>query len=255
MLDYNILNRASFEKISFEELIKISPGFTKHHVKQFPDQIFCAKSFKWSYGVSPNEGGSYGWPKCPLQISITNIINNRIESPLNISPPILLRNQIEFSVYNPASIYVTIHMSCDGILVTPKDSTIIITDKEIFGYILLDDSQKGMLALSEAAVDRLDEALGGSLRKQLLGGQLGPMFELLPDKEKLKAIKQMTNSNQISELADEKNNEMKQLKDDESLVALLIGDLIMLQSKYNFDLNVDEIQELARLLITKGWQR
>lgn len=254
MMDYNILNRGSFNetKLSFE--IGVDPGKSNKHVHKLPTGgALCLKKAEWKYGVDAGQLDSYGWPRSPLKISINSALKDQTASPAIFSPPELLRDEVEISISNPSTLRVTVHITIYGVIVAPMAGEPLLSDKEILGYSLLDDSQKGMLALSEAVIDRVDQhfkQLGlEGLRDQMLGGQVGPALSMLPENLKHLALPNTINPTTIPETP------ALSLKDDAELKSLLIGDLVTYKTLNDSEITLDEIQSLVTYLLDKGWMR
>jgi len=97
----NILNRASFEEVNLSLSCLVKPGKTeKVDSKLAPGQVFCLQEISWRYGVESAQD-NYGWPKCPLKVSIQDIFQDKVETPHKVSPPKLLIDQIEIEATNP----------------------------------------------------------------------------------------------------------------------------------------------------------
>ena len=251
MMDYNILNRGAFNetKLSFE--VTSEPGNSGTHIHKLPrGGAFCLKSAEWKYSVGGGQIDPYGWPRSPLKISINDVLREQTASPVNYSPPKLLRDKIEILVSNPSTLRVTVHITVCGVTVAPVAGEPLLSDKEILGYSLLDDSQKGMLALSEAVIDRIDEhfkQLGlDGLRDQMLGGQVGPAMQMLPEGLRHLALPNSGSVEPIIPLP---------LKDEADLKSLLIGDLVTYKTLNSSEISLDEIQALVDYLLDKGWMK
>jgi hypothetical protein len=238
MYDFNILNRADFSKHSFSKTVVCRAGDQTYNKIDFqPGELFCLLKVSWKYEVK-TVTDNYGWPKAPLNISIQDAFTSETSSPQIFSPPKIIREKLEINIINPSPLEVVLHLKCFGTLVAPKANE-ILSDKEILGYVLLDDSQKGMLALSETIVDNLEERLGVDLRKSLPAGQAGSL-ESIPKLLQTGAVKALPGSDQNL-----------QEKTDEDLKSLLIGDLVVAQTS----LALDEITKLAEILIQKNWKK
>jgi len=96
---------------------------------------------------------------------------------------------------------------------------------------LLDNNQKGLLALTEVMATK-HNALEDTILTSLLNNKLLTSQGQLPAKN------------------------LASLPDEESLVSLMIGDLITFQSlQTSCNLQLDQIRELAKYLINKKWLR
>jgi len=265
MMDYNILNRGSFNetKLSFD--VTSNPSNSGIHVHDILEGgAFCLRKAEWKYSVGDGQIDPYGWPRSPLKISINKILQDQTASPVEFSPPELLRDKIEISTFNPSTLRVTVHIILYGVMMVPMAGEPLLSDKEILGYSLLDDSQKGMLALSEAVIDRLDQHLKqlglDGLRDQMLGGQVGPALSLLP--EGLRHLVALPNSDPNTNPQSDPNTNPQfealpalPLKDEAELKSLLIGDLVTFKTLNNSEITLDEIQSLADYLLDKSWTR
>jgi len=257
MMDYNILNRGAFNKTKLSFDITSEPSNSGVHIHKLPEgAAFFFFFSEWKYSVGAGQIDPYGWPRSPLKISINNVLHDQTASPVEFSPPELLRDKIEISTANSSTLRVTVHITIYGVLMSPTAGEPLLSDKEILGYSQLDDSQKGMLALSEAVIDRIDEhfkQLGvGGLRDQMLGGQVGAAMEMLPKGLRHLALPS-TNIDLIEPLSEE--SPALPLKDDSEVKSLLIGDLVTYKTLNSSEITLDEIQALADYLLDKGWLR
>jgi hypothetical protein len=255
MMDYNILNRGAFNetKLSFD--ITSNPGNAGIHVHNLPEGgAFCLNKAEWKYSVGAGQIDPYGWPKSPLKISINKVLKDQTASPVEFNPPELLRDKIEITTVNPSTLRVTVHITIYGVLMSPVAGEPLLSDKEILGYSLLDNSQKGMLALSEAVIDRIDQhfkQLGmDGLRDQMLGGQVGPASQMLPE-----GLRHLALPNTQELPPETEAISALPLKDETELKSLLIGDLVTYKTLNSSEISLDEIQALADYLLEKGWMR
>lgn len=219
----DIVGKANFEEVNLQLSCNVKSGDTEKIVNKFDSrQVLCLQEVSWKYGVS-NSQDNYGWPKSPLKISVSGLFTDRIETPFKISPPKLLIDQIEIAASNPSSLDVKLYFNLKGILVTPYENE-SLSLKEILGYILLDNNQKGLLALSESK-QNIDETILTSF-----------LFGKLP----------------LDKLSSQQKS-IEFLADSESLISLMIGDLVTFKSES--PMNIEVIQELAKYLINKKWIR
>lgn len=255
MRDLNILNRASFEEKKLQLTCTVKPGQQEKIVATFKSgQVFCLQEISWRYGVE-NVQDNYGWPKTPLLINISGILNDRIETPYKLSPPKLLAEQIEIEAFNPSGVNVKLYYTLDGILVTPNENE-SLSYKEILGYILLDNNQKGLLALSE--VNASKQSLEETILTSILNGKLSldklPLLQqtmgFLPINKEDDALVDKL----VARAYQSKSKEP--IADSESLISLMIGDLVTFQpAQSQIKIDVELIQELAKYLISKKWNR
>ena len=239
MMDFNILNRATFKKTSLEVSITAEPGTQAQHVVPLQGGSFCLEYVEWKYSVSAGQS-DYDWPKVPMQISIGDVID-RTASPIEYAPPTILED-FRIRVKNPSAIKVTVNFRLRGTHVIPIPGNIPLSEKEILGYNMLNDSQKGMLALQEAAYDRLDEhfrqlGVEGGIRNALLAGQISDLKQL-PGSEPLALTSDLIPRKSV-----------------EDLHSLLLGDLVTYKALHGSILELDEIQAIAKFLLEKNWIR
>jgi hypothetical protein len=225
MQDLNLFSRANFEDTTLQLTCTAKPGQSgKAFISFSPDQVFCVQEVSWKYSVETAGDDPYGWPKFPVKVTILGITENRVEAPVKVSPPKLLTDSLQVEIQNPASLVVTVHFTIKGILATSKNNGSVSTT-EILGYALLDNNQRGMLALSGAHNSR----------------QLGAEGAFLTESQTHKTLA------------------MKQplaLEDEQSLNSLMIGDLVTYQpSQPEFALKLEQIRDLAKYLINKKWAR
>jgi hypothetical protein len=177
-----------------------------------------------------------------MRISINNAVTQQTASPVILSPPAILTPKIEVNIHNPSSLRVTIHLTISGELAVPIEGSAALSEKEVLGYSLLDDSQKGMLALQEAAMDRLDErfrqlGIDSGLRDQMLAGQISDVMKLPGESPQMEPY--------ALETAPKKP--LDELK------SLLVGDLVQYKLSSNSEISLEELQALADYLLDKDW--
>ena len=250
MMDPNILNRGSFTDAEIPVEITVYPSKTQTVSHEFGnDTVLLLKEAAWKYSVAAGQKDDYGWPRQGLQVAITNAFKAQVANPVTLNPASVLRNKCEIIIANPSSLIVTVHMILRGVLVKQIPGEPPLSDKEMIGYSLLDNSQKGMLALSEAMIDRLDDHLKqlglDGLRGRLPGGQVADIT--------------MLNSKQFSALP---NNDASyhalssnEVLDCETLKSLLIGEIATCTSTESLNISLEAINTLATFLLAKGWKK
>ena len=196
-----LLERASIAKKTFILKVHVEPGQQNVAQVQLDDKLFCVKTLEWRYSVDPEDKrtleGGYGWPKQPLAVSIQGCCENETSSPLEFSPPIVKRSQLEVIVANPSAVPVSLNLTVQGFLAIPNNGA-ELSDSEITGYCMLDDNARGMLALQSASSLALEAS---------------------------KAMPELAAQDELKALTQERNpSELK---------SLLIGDLV--QSKVSVD--------------------
>lgn len=77
------------------------------------NEIMAISRVDWSYSIPSSVRDDYGWPKQPLCVTIDDICQNEISSPLLLTRPLILEN-ISGSVFNPSSIAVDLILNIYG---------------------------------------------------------------------------------------------------------------------------------------------
>jgi len=186
MTDYNILNRASFDDKRKTYEVQIQP-FILEGGGSFnlggPTNVLWIKQISWKYeyldvGV-PNARRIQPIEKIVISVSGgTEPILDNVDTAL---PPFIephpVVGQLHFRVKNTNlanNHKLVVKFFIDGVLVKPRDGIEPPTLKQMKAYIMMDSSQRGVLAMEEAAADQLDESLSqmgfGSLRDAIPGG-------------------------------------------------------------------------------------
>jgi len=232
MSDLNILNRATFEETTISIDCIVKAGQTE---KAWSDanllsngQLFCLQEISWRYGVDNIYQDNYGWPRSPLRVTFEGVFRDRAESPFKCSPPKILNN-VQLITHNPSNLSVKIYYILKGILVTPR-GTEALSFKEVLGYVLLNDNQRGILALSEVMAAK-NELPMENIIASLAGGNVSNLQ--LPASESPKALPM----------------------DESSLLSMMIGDLVIYKSEAGDKLKLEMIEHLANYLIKKHWYR
>lgn len=249
MMDFsslnNILNRAQFEKRVIDVQIVAEAGKVGKQTIDLHGGGFCFEHAEWRYSV-PGGQSDYDWPKTGMQITIPPAVNARVESPVTCSPPAYIPGNIEIEVCNPSGVNVVVVMKIKGTVVQPVAGSPPLSQKEILGYTLLSDSQKGMLALREAAIDRFDaqlrDSLGSGIREKLLAGQITEAFGL-PGGTLMPALE---GSSQTPKDNSKTPDEVK---------SLLVGDLVQFKMETGSELSLEEIKSLADYLLERSWSK
>jgi len=238
-------------------VVKTTPHSVGVDIKALKDnESFWIQKASWEYSTPATQIGSYGWPKKPLRLTINSVVTDQISSPLTFAAPRPCYGEIKATAKNDSDVSVLLHLSLDGISVTTKPNS-GITEKEILGYLLLDDSQKGMLALTESVVDRWDEEfkkMGGSLRERLPGGQAGFFLESLSkDPQQFQKFLAL----QETELKLSQNSEEVVMADfdenKETAISSFIGDLVLACRKSGVKVDLDQVEAISTFMVTKGW--
>lgn len=226
-MDFNILNRAEFQESDIDLAIICIPGKTTNHSYPLPNGAICLKGADWKYEVPGGQEGS--WPKQALQLTIIGAFTNATARNVTLNPPVIIREKIDISINNPSAVQVTLHLKLMGTLIKNIGNA-PLTNKEILGYTLLDNNQRGLLALEEAARDRVQEYL-----KEL--GVEGNIENRM-----------LTSYPEVKALEDSKVNP-------ENLQKILLGELVQFTIGNNISIDNNSLNELATYLIDKGWSR
>lgn len=186
MTDYNILNRASFDDKRKTYEVQIQP-FIVEGGGSFnlggPNNVLWVKQVSWKYeyidvGV-PNARRVHPIEKIVVSVGggtepILDMVDVALP-PFTEPQPIV--GQIQFRVRNTNlanNHKLVVKFFVDGVMVKPRDGVEPPTLKQMKAYIMMDSSDRGKLAMDEAAADQLDETLTqlgfGSLRDSLPGG-------------------------------------------------------------------------------------
>lgn len=199
MTDYNILNRASFDDKRKTYEVQLQP-FILEGGGSFslggPNNVLWVKQVSWKYeyidvGV-PNARRVHPIEKIIVSVE-PGAIDPILEDVDSALPPFIepkpVVGQIHFRVKNTNlanNHKLVVKFFVDGVLVKPRDGVEPPTIKQMKAYIMMDSTDRGKLAMDEAAADQLDETLTqmgfGSLRDSLPGGmaalkQLPPMMQ------------------------------------------------------------------------------
>jgi len=211
-----MLNIRAEEKImSFKVAAK--PGATTPFALPFKDNFpFCIKSIKWNYMVSPGVSDPTGYGWPKIPLEVT--VDTICSS--ETSSPVnfatpIVMRGVTGSVCNRTHLPVELCLQFIGLLVSGDISG--LPDQQIAAYASLDTSQRGLLALP-----------------QLLGTIPGNMLSLPEDNKPLPAL-----TSKETSLEDK--------------LSLLIGDLF--QAAVSLKIPLENLPQLAEVLVKKGWAR
>ena len=188
MTDFNILNRAKFNdmrktfKVSLQPFLHQGGGILD---LGGPNNVFWVKRVSWRY-----EYIDVGIPTArqirpikKIRVGVENLFQNSSSPDGMIDtalPPFIepepLVGKIHFRVENTNlanNHKLEVEFLLDGVLVVPRTDE-PPTLKQMKGYVMMDSTDRGRLAMDEDAADQLDELLVksgfGSLRDVLPGG-------------------------------------------------------------------------------------
>jgi hypothetical protein len=275
-VDFNILNRASFDNRPITIDLRVAPTvYEGSRAKTLGESVYWVRSVDWKFGYF--DVGMFGSKEIPLQkLKIT--IGGGVEKPLlelaedplrNLSPPIPITGRIDCAVQNTNignNHELRIKFVLHGVLVTPKPGQDPLTLKQMLGYIMMDDAKRGELAFAEAVVDSLDEKMVDmgmdSLRSSLPHG-LGAIKALPEPLQKIflqnanPALLGLDSGNPqdpaapIHALTLKEHLEHLPLVDSEKEKSTFLGDLLTACS----DLTPEQLKAISDEMVDKGWRR
>jgi hypothetical protein len=223
MFGLDIFERAEFQNTELKFSIKCPPGKTSSYTHSLPLSSFCLEYVEWKYEV-PAGQGDYGWPRRPMEINLADCIERQTASPVNFSPPAVISEQLVAHIANPSELTVIVHLKLKGVLIAHKDKDRKLSKQEMLGYCLLDNSQKGLLALQGASTAFAFQE----------GQDQTPAF---PEKSP-QALEDSTH---------------KIVPDAQKLKTILIGDLVQFKLMKESSISLEEIDILADYLLEKSW--
>jgi len=226
MFSIDIFERAEFQNTELKFSIKCPPGKTSNYTHPLPLSSFCLEFVEWKYEV-PAGQGDYGWPRRPMEISLTGCVERQTASPVTFSPPAVINETLITSVANPSELTVIVHLKLKGVLIAHKDKDRKLSKQEMLGYCLLDNSQKGLLALQ------------GASAKAFAFQEQNQNYALSSE----------------NPLALEDSAPQKRTTDPKKLKTLLIGDLVQFKLCKESIISLEEIDSLADYLLEKSWTK
>ncbi len=183
MTDYNILNRASFDdmrktfKLSVQPFIMEGGGVLD---LGGPNNVFWIKAVSWKYNYIdvgiPTARRLH--PINKIKVMVANLFDRAIDTALpSFTEPRPIVSKIPFVVENTNianNHKLEVEFYLDGVLVAPRPNVEPPTLKQMKAYIMMDATDRGKLAMDEAAADQLDELMMqsglGSIRDIFPGG-------------------------------------------------------------------------------------
>lgn len=181
MNDHNILNAANFDDMQKTFTLQVQPFI--HDGGGTLDlggmhNVFWIKHIGWEYKyIDVGYPNAVRKPIKRIEVSVSDILNKATRALPPFTEPRPLVGSIPFQVINTNldnnhKLQVDFHLR--GVLVTPRPGCEPLSLKKQKGYVMLDSTQRGQVALDEDAADQLEETftrLGlGSLRDSLPGG-------------------------------------------------------------------------------------
>lgn len=273
LIDFNILNRATFDSKPIKQTITVSPTLYQGTASyNLGNSVFWVKSIEWKFGYF--DVGLHGANRRKLEpIKVT--VSGGTEAPLLVEaeepmPPFEIpkpiATRIDFEVRNTNlgnNHQLKVEFILKGILVTPKPGvTEPLNLKEQYGYIMSSESKKGELAMAEAAVDALESKMAsmgidGGIRSKLPQG-LGVLKALPPSLQSM-IVKQM-GAEYAAALPDNTATAKEAGKllalnaDPEKEKSALMGDLISCLPE-SASISREDLKKVAEQMIAQGWRR
>jgi len=278
MTDYNILNRVSFDDMRKSFKVSVQPFLVEGAgVLDLggPSNVFWVKQVAWKYGYIdvgiPN--AKQLRPLNKIKVSVDNILHNIDTALPQFTEPKPLVGKIHFQVFNTNlenNHKLEVEFFLDGVLVSPRPGQDPPSLKQMKGYVMMDSTSRGQMALDEDAADQLDETLTqlgfGALRDKLPGGLTG--LKQLPESFQTAIIHSLINKGELPE------SMMPALMgggmgmgingagaaplalpdaDPEKETSAFLGDLFALCPEDA--LKNSQLREIASAMVEKGWRR
>ena len=225
MFGLDIFERAEFQNTELKFSVTCPAGKTSSYTHPLPASSFCLEYVEWKYEV-PSGQSDYGWPRQPMEVSLSSSVERQTASPVTFSPPTVISNELVASIMNPSALTVIVHLKLKGVLVAHKDKNRKLSKQEMLGYCLLDNSQKGLLALQSAS-------------KASFAFQ-SQDIHALPEE---------------SHFALEDSAIQKAEVDPKKLKTLLIGDLVQFKLLKESAISLEDLDLLADYLLEKSWAK
>lgn len=279
MSDSNLLNSAVWDDIQRTYTVGSPPfQYEAGGVMDLggPDNVLWIKKIDWEYKyVDVGAMGSQRTAVKPIQVSVGDILTD-VTRPLPefIEPrPVVARLPFKVINTNLANNHkLEVIFNIRGVLVSPRPGKEPLPFKMMKGYVMMDSTERGRLAMKEAAADKLEETLSGlglgSLREALPGG-LEALKEYPPALQTV-IIQGLVAKGELPDFVNEGFG-MPALgfggmpgmqppalalpaADPEKEESAFMGDLLAV-SPDDFSLNKSQLRELATKMIEKGWRR
>ena len=271
MSDYNILNVATFDDIQKQFSVFVQPFLHEGQGQMDlggPNNVFWVKQIEWASNYI-----DVGVPNAreislkPVIVSVADILKEaRRALPPFIEPRPLI-SSIPFRIINTNlsnNHKLEVEFRLRGVLVSPRPGCQPLPFKVMKAYVMMDSTERGKLAMQEAAVDRLEETLAdlgmGSLRESLPGG-LSALKELpLPLQQAV--IQGLVSKGELPEAmlpaALPSGNRQLALQitevDSDREESTFIGDFLETSSEKS-PILMEHLRKIAKCMIDKGWRR
>lgn len=243
-----------------------------------PNNVFWIKSVSWKYqyidvGIPTARRLN---PIHKIRVSVENLFPQPIDTalpPFTEPHPVVGKINVQVENTNLANNHkLEVEFYLDGVLVVPKPGVEPPTLKQMKAYIMMDSTDRGKLAMDEAAADQLDELLTrsglGSIRDSIPGGMaalkaLPPALQgavlhglaakgELPSEYMLPALGVggmgvMGGNSQPLALPD---------ADPEKETSAFLGDLLAtVPDECQETLRTSHLKHIAMAMVEKGWRR
>jgi len=272
MSDYNILNVATFDDIQKQFIVTVQPFLHEGQGQMDlggPNNVFWIRQIEWAsnyvdVGV-PNASKA---PLKPVIVSVADILHESKRALPPFIEPRPLVARIPFRIINTNlsnNHKLEVEFRLRGVLVSPRPGCQPLPFKVMKAYVMMDSTERGRLAMQEAAVDRLEETLAdlgmGSLRESLPGG-LSALKELpLPLQQAV--IQGLVAKGELPESM----SPLPSLPPGKPQLALtdmeidsdreestFVGDFLETKSEES-SITIGNLKRIARSMIDKGWRR
>lgn len=278
MTDHNILNSANFDDMQKTFTVTVQP-FIHEGGGQMDlggmNNVFWIKHVGWEYRyIDVGYPNAVRKPIKKIEVSCADILHNTTRALPPFTEPRPVVGTVPFRVVNTNldnnhRLQVDFHVR--GVLVSPRAGCEPLPLKMQKAYVMMDENQRGMLALKEAAGDQLEETFNklglGSLRESLPGGISG-LKELPPllQQAVLTGLMQKGELPQLSQMLPLApaltgglggGSEMLALPeaDPEKESSAFVGDMLTACPDECHDAVVKHLKKIAETMIEKGWRR
>jgi hypothetical protein len=274
MTDYNIHNRVSFDDMRKSFKVSVQPFIVEGGgVLDLggPANVFWIKQVSWKYeyidvGI-PN--AKQIRPINKIRVSVENVLNDVDTALPPFTEPKPVVGKVHFRVHNTNlqnNHKLEVEFFLDGVLVTPRPGQEPPTLKQMKGYVMLDQTSRGQIALDEDAADQLDQTLTqlglGNLRDKLPGGLTA--LKQLPAPFQTAIIHGLISKGELPEammpslmMAGMAPGGTSQLAlpdaDPAKETSAFMGDL--LAACPEDVLKTSQLKEIAAAMVEKGWRR
>ena len=272
MSDYNILNVATFDDIQKQFIVSVQPFLHEGQGKLDlggPNNVFWVKQIEWASNYI-----DVGVPNAreialkPVIVSVADILREAKRALPPFIEPRPMIGSIPFKIINTNlqnNHKLDVEFRLRGVLVSPRQGCQPLPFKVMKAYVMMDSTERGKLAMQEAAVDKLEETLAdlgmGSLRESLPGG-LSALKDLpLPLQQAV--IQGLITKGELPESM----SPLPSLPSESQRLALTSTDIDADREESTFigdfletspdeaSITVEHLKKVAKCMIDKGWRR